>query len=57
MDANCTSVAVISLDSALKKDWNYYPQIILKEYKYTEKKIIRNIIDDLESLSDDFDEE
>ena len=37
----------------LSKDWNYYPQVFLKEYKYFEKKVIRYIIDDLESSSDD----
>ena len=32
----CWSVLVI--DSALKKDENYYPQVLLKECKYTEKE-------------------
>ena len=40
-------LAVISLDSALKKDDNYYPQVLLKEYKYTEKIVIRHIHDNL----------
>ena len=34
-------VAVISLDSILKKDESYYPQVFLKECKYIEKKVIR----------------
>ena len=44
-------LAVISLDSALKKDDNYYPQVLLKECKYTEKIVIRHIHD---NLSDSF---
>ena len=38
VDSNHTCVAVISLDSALKKDRNYYPKVFLKEHEYTEKK-------------------
>ena len=60
MDSNHTCLAVISLDSALKKDENYYLQVFLKNCKYIEKKVIRHIVDDLESSSDDsdqFDEE
>ena len=30
MDFNHTCLAVISLDSAFKKDENYYPQIFLR---------------------------
>ena len=37
VDSNHTCLGV-SLDSALKKDENYYPQIFLKECKYIEKK-------------------
>ena len=36
-DSNHTCWAVISLDSALKKDDNYYPQVLLKECKYRKK--------------------
>ena len=39
VDSNHTCLAVISLDSALKKDDNYYPQMFLKERKYIEKKV------------------
>ena len=39
VDSNHTCLAVISLDSALKKDDNYYPQVFLKERKYIEKKV------------------
>ena len=55
LDSNHTCLAVITLDYALKKNDNYYPQVFLKESKYIEKKIIRHIIDDLESSSDDSD--
>ena len=51
LDSNHTCLAVISLDSALKKDHNYYPQVFLKECKYIEKKVVRHIHD---SLSDFF---
>ena len=34
VDSNLTCIAVISLDSALNKDGNYYPQVFLKECKY-----------------------
>ena len=57
VDSNHTCLAVISLDSALKKDDNYYLQVFLKECKCIEKKVVRHIIDDLESSSDDSDEE
>ena len=60
MESNYTYLAVISLDSALKGDENYYPQVFLKECKYINKKVIRHIIDDLGSFSDyseDSDEE
>ena len=43
VDSHRTCVAVISLDSALKKDENYYPQLFLKECKYIEKKVIEYI--------------
>ena len=55
VDSNHTCFAVISLDSTLKKDENYYPQVFLKECKYIEKKVVRHITDDSESSSDDAD--
>ena len=55
VDCNHTSLALISLDSALKRDENSYMQMFLKECKYIEKRIVRHIIDDLESSSDDSD--
>ena len=57
VDSSPTCLAVISLDSALNKDGNYYPDVFLKECKYIARKVIRNIIDDLESFSHDSDEE
>ena len=35
---------------------NYYPQSLFKECKNIEKKVVRHIIDDLESSSDDSDD-
>ena len=59
VDSNHTCLAVISLDSALKKDENYYPQVFLKECKYIEKKVFRHINDNLSDFpySDDSDKE
>ena len=51
MDSNHTCLAVISLDSALKRDENYHPQVFLKECKYIEKKVIRHINDKLSDFS------
>ena len=47
MECNNTCLAVISLDSALKNDESYYSQLLLKEYKYIQKKVIRHINDNL----------
>ena len=59
VDSNHTFLAVISLDSALNKDGNYYRQVFLKECKYIEKNVIRHINDGLSdfSCSDESDEE
>ena len=59
IDSNHTCLAVISLDSAHKKNENYYSQIFLKECKYNEKKVIRHINDNLSyfSSSEDSDKE
>ena len=51
LDSNHTCLAVISLDSALKKDENYYPQVLLKQCKYNEKKVVRHIHDNLSNVS------
>ena len=55
--SNHTYLAVIKIDSVYKKDENCYLQVFLKEYKYTENKVIRHITDDLKFSSDDSDEE
>ena len=47
VDSNHTCLAVINLDSALKKDDNYYLQVLLKKSKYIEKKVVRHIYDNL----------
>ena len=59
MDSNHTCLAVISLNSALKNDDHYYPQVFLKDCKYIKKKVIRHINDNLGdfSSSDESDEE
>ena len=60
VDPSHTFLTVISLDSTLKKDDNYYPQVFLKECKYNEKKVIRHINDnlsDFSSYSDESDKE
>ena len=51
-----TCLAVISLDSALKKDENYYPSVFLKECKYIDKKVVRHIHDSLSNFSYSSDE-
>ena len=43
--------------STLNKNWDYYPQVFSKVCKCIKRKVIRHNIDDLESSSDDFDEE
>ena len=47
------------MNSALKKDENYYPQVPLKECKYIEKKEVRHINRNLSdsAYSDESDEE
>ena len=59
VESNYTCLAVISFDSALKKDENYSPQVLLKECEYIEKKLSRHINDNLSdfSSSDESDEE
>ena len=52
-----TCLLVISVDSALKKDENYYSQAFLKEFKYIEKEMISYITEDMEVFSSDCDEE
>ena len=56
VDSNHTCLAVISVDSAVKKDENYYSQCFQKNTKHITKKVFRHIIDDLEGFSDDSDD-
>ena len=51
VDSSHTCLTVISLDSAIKKDDNYYPQVLLKDRKYIEKKVVRHIHDNLSDFS------
>ena len=59
VDPNQTCLVVVSLDSTLKKDDNYYPQVLLRNCKHIEKKVIRYINDNLSDFfsSDESDEE
>ena len=57
MSSNHTCLAVISLDSVLKKGKNYYPQVFLKECKYSEKKFVWHITDDIQNFSSNSNEE
>ena len=52
VDHNHTSLALTSLDSALQKDANFYPQTFLKERKYIEKKVVTDTNDKLSDQSD-----
>ena len=54
--ANHTCLAVTTLDSSLKKDDNYCPQVFLKECKYIYKEVVRHIHDHLSDFSSDDDE-
>ena len=51
VDFNHTCLAVISLDSAPKKDENYCPEVFLKECKYIDKNVIRHINGNLSNFS------
>ena len=51
LDTNCTCLEVISLDSTLWKDGNYYLQLFMKECKYIAKKVVRNINHNLGDFS------
>ena len=57
LGSNHTCLAVITFDSALKKNDNYYPQVFLKGCKYIEKKVIRLINDNLSDFFSDDDDD
>lgn len=44
--SNHTYLAVIAIDSALKKDENYYPPEFWKGCRYIEKEVIRHITEE-----------
>ena len=56
LDFNHTCLAVIILDSALKKNGNCYPQLFLKECEYFDKDVARHIHDNLSYCSSSEDE-
>ena len=56
LDSIHTCLAIINLDSALKKNENYYPQVFLKECKYIAKNVVRHIHDNLNDFSCDYDD-
>ena len=56
VDSNLTCLEATRLDSALNKDGDYYPQVLLKECKCTKKVMIRHITEDIEFFSDDSEE-
>ena len=51
MDSNHTYLAVIILYSALKKRWKLLLQVFLKKYKYTDKKVVKQINNNLSDIS------
>ena len=51
MDSNHNFLAVIILGSALKEDENYYHQVLLKEYRYIKKNLIRHVISNTDFFS------
>ena len=57
VDSNHTCLAIMNLDSALIKMETIIHKLFLKACKYIKKKVIRHIVDDLESSSDNSDEE
>ena len=54
LDSIHTCLAIINLDSALKKNDNYYPQVFLKECKDIAKKVVTHIHDNLKDFSSDY---
>ena len=46
--SNHICLAVIRLDSALKRNKTFYPQVFLKECKYINGNVIRHITQDIE---------
>ena len=57
MGSNHICLAIIRLDSALKRDKNSYPQVFLKECKYINENVIRHITQDRDFFSDSDEEQ
>ena len=56
--APCTCLSIIVLDSVIKANKMYYPQILLEECKYVQEKIkTENYIDENLEKSDSNDDE
>ena len=51
VDSHYIWLAVITLDSALKKDENNYWQVFLREFEYIEKNVVRHIYENLSYFS------
>ena len=51
LDSNHNCLAVISLDSTLQENNNYYRKMFLKECKYIEKNVFMHIHDNLSKFS------
>ena len=56
-DSDCICLEVITIDSALKKDENYYLHTFLKQCKYIEKEVVSHAIGYPEISFDESDEE
>ena len=56
LDSIHTCLAISNLDSALKKNENYHPQVFLKECKYIAKKVVWHIHENLNDFSSDYDD-
>ena len=56
VDSNYTCLPVIRLDYPLKKNHSYYPQAFFKDCKYTDKKVVRYIHDNLSDFFSDDDD-
>ena len=54
--SNLICLSVILIESVFRTGKNYYPQVLLEECKYNakEKRIPKNIIDDIEISSDSY---
>ena len=55
--SDCICAAVITIDSALKRDENHYLYVFLNECKYIKKEVIRHITKNIEGFSKDSNEQ